>query len=219
MTLDHDDDKEFSEVEDDSTIFEAGNTDPCFDDEEESQKLPIKLNFCLEYMRKVIDYYDARDSNGRRKHTWKSMQHRFKSVPYRQYLARFRHYIEQDGTKREKLQIINDLVYGKFEEARNAVLPAHDRDLIRWALQKAADDFILTFEASEYWLRAFKHRHHICSRKIAKFVIRHDAENLDDIIVSADSFVADVKREMNQYAPEEILNTDEVGLKLELHST
>jgi hypothetical protein len=192
MTLDHNDDEEFSEVEDDSTIFEAGNTDPCFDDEEKSQKLPIKLNFCLEYMRKVIGFYDARDSNGRRKNTWKSMQHRFKSVPHRQYLARFRHYIEQDGTKREKKQIINDFVYGKFEEAR---------DLKRWALQKAADDFILTFEASEYWLRAFKHRHHICSRKITKLVIRHDSENLDDIIASADSFVADVKREMNQYAP------------------
>ena len=37
---------------------------------------------------------------------------------------------------------------------------------------------------------------------------RHHAEKSDAIIASADSLLADLKREMKDYAPEEILNTD-----------
>ena len=47
----------------------------------------------------------------------------------------------------------------------------------------------------------------------------HHVENSDAISASADFFLADVKLEMKDYAPEEVLNTDQVGLKLELHST
>ena len=93
---------------------------------------------------------------------WKSTRHRFKSIPHRQYLARFRHYIEQDGTKRENMQVIDDFVYDKFEEARNALLSLQDRDLKRWTLQKITQSSVLKFEASEYWLRIFKDRHRIC---------------------------------------------------------
>ena len=38
-------------------------------------------------------------------------------------------------------------------------------------------------------------------------------------LASADSFLADVKPEMKNYSPEEILNTNQVDLELELHST
>ena len=40
----------------------------------------------------------------------------------------------------------------------------------------------------------------------------------DAINASADSFVAKVKREMSHYTPEEILNTDQAGIELEMHS-
>ncbi|CAF3336965.1 unnamed protein product [Rotaria socialis] len=105
-----------------------------------------------------------------------------------------------------------------FQEARENILPVHDKDLQRWARQKAAEDSSLIFEASEHWLRVFKHRHHICSRKITKLVTRHHADDTNAIIESADSFVRDAKREMQNYAPEEVLNIDQVGLELELHS-
>ena len=64
-----------------------------------------------------------------------------------------------------------------------------------------------------------QHGHHICSRKITKLVTRHHAENSEAINASADSFVADVKQEMNFYGLEKIPNTDQAGLQLELHST
>ncbi|CAF4809402.1 unnamed protein product [Rotaria magnacalcarata] len=77
-----------------------------------------------------------------------------------------------------------------FQEARENVLPVHDKDLQRWALQKAAEDSIT----------------------------RHHAEDINAIIELADSFVRDAKREMQNYAPGEVLNTDQVGLELELYS-
>ena len=52
-----------------------------------------------------------------------------------------------------------------------------------------------------------------------KLVTRRHAGNADSIIASANSFLAAVKRAMKDYAPEEILNIDQVGLELELHST
>jgi len=119
-TLDHDDDDAFSDSEDEST-------DPNFDEVENVDDPSITMNFTLDYMKKVVDFYDARDSTGRKRHTWKSTKHRFKSVPHQQYIARFRHYIEQNGTKREKMQIIDDFVYDRFEEARERVLCVHDR--------------------------------------------------------------------------------------------
>jgi len=64
-----------------------------------------------------------------------------------------------------------------------------------------------------HWLQVFKHRHRICSRKITKVVTCHHAENTSAIIESADSFVRDAKRKMQNYASEEILNTDQVGLE------
>ena len=105
------------------------------------------ISSCVSY---EVEFYDARDSAGRKRHTWKSTKHRFGTVPHQQYITRFRHYIEQQGTKRAKLQIIDDFVYDKFEEARERVLPVHDHDLRRWALQKAAEDSVLNFQASEH---------------------------------------------------------------------
>ena len=211
-TLDYDDDDAFSDSEDE-------NMDPDFDETENTESSANQMNFTLEYMKKVIDYYDACDSNGRKKHTWKSTKHQFKAVPCQQYISRFRHYIEQHGTRREKMQIIDNFVYDKFEEARENVLSVHDHDLKRWTLQKAAEDSILDFKASKHWLDTFKHRHKICSRKITKIVTRHQMADFDAINASADSFVAKVKREMSHYTPEEIFNTDQAGIELETHST
>ena len=82
-------------------------------------------------MKKVIDDYGERDLKRKGKHTRKSTEHRFKSIAHGQYLAHLRRYIEQGDTKREKMQLIDDFVYDKFEEARDSLLSVHDRDLKR----------------------------------------------------------------------------------------
>lgn len=48
---------------------------------------------------------------------------------------------------------------------------------------------------------------------------RHHGDDSNAINASADYFLADAKREMGHHTPEEILNSDQVGLELEIHST
>ena len=193
-TLDYDDEEAFDDFEDDEIDSGDESIDPGFDESAEGENIMIKANFSLEFMKKASNFYDARDSYGRKKHTWKSTQHGFKAVPHRQYITRFRHYIEQHVTTSEKVLIIDDFVYDMFEEARENILPVHDRDLKRWALQKAAEYSSLISETSDHWLQIFKHRHHICFRKIAKLVTRHHAEDTNAISEPADLFVRDAKR-------------------------
>ncbi|CAF1548557.1 unnamed protein product [Adineta ricciae] len=126
LLRDCDVDEEFPDS-DDETL------DPNFEETEED-KLSTNDNFSLNFMKKVVEFYDARYSTGRKRHTWKSTKHRLSTVPHQEYMTGFRHYIEQHGTKREKLNIIGDFVYDKFEEARERVLPVNDHDLRRWAL-------------------------------------------------------------------------------------
>lgn len=59
-TLDYEGDDVFGASEDE-------NVDPDFDETEDSEGSAIQMNFTLEYMKKVIDFYDACDSNGRKK--------------------------------------------------------------------------------------------------------------------------------------------------------
>ena len=123
--------KEFSDFEDESKASENENLDPSFDDTAEAEKPPITLNFRLDYMKKIIDDYGEHDSKRKGKHTRKLTEHRFKSIAHGQYLAHFRHYIEQGDTKRKKMQLIGDFVYDKSEEARDFLLSVYDRDLKR----------------------------------------------------------------------------------------
>ena len=77
-TLDHDDD-EVTDSDDESL-------DPNFEETEEADKLPTKENFSLDFMKKVVEFHDSRDSTGRKRHTWKSTKHRFRTVPHQQYM-------------------------------------------------------------------------------------------------------------------------------------
>ncbi|CAF4537502.1 unnamed protein product, partial [Didymodactylos carnosus] len=45
------------------------------------------------------------------------------------------------------------------------------------------------------------------------------AEDKEKIKATADQFVADVRQRLPQYQADEVINTDQSGLQLELHST
>ena len=70
-SFDYDDAEEFSNFEDESTTSENENLDLSSNDTVEAEKPSVRLNFSLDYMKKVIDYYDECDLKGNRKHTWK----------------------------------------------------------------------------------------------------------------------------------------------------
>ena len=77
---------------------------------------------------------------------------------------------------------------------------------------------IYDFQASHRWLIAFKRRHGICSRKVTDIVTKREVINIDDIKKSEIDFLEKCNQLSEKYLPEEILNTDQIGIEKELYS-
>ena len=102
------------------------------DYEEEDLETPVYKSFSFGYMKRAIEFYDDIDQKtGKRKHSWKNVKRQFRRIPYQYYLARFRTYIEWSGTKKQKIDSVEDFVYDKFERARELLRPVHNIDLKR----------------------------------------------------------------------------------------
>ena len=143
------------------------NHDP--DYEEDNTEIPVFENFSLSYMKRALEFYESiNPKTGKRKHTWITVKYRFQRIPYQYYMGRFRQYIENEGTKKQKVDHIDDFVYDKFENARDLLCPVHDIDLRRWAYQQARSMSFNEFIVSDSWLLNFKRKYYICSRKITK---------------------------------------------------
>ncbi len=107
----------------------------------------------------MFNYYDEVDEKGNRKRSWRSINHRFKKVSDSTYLTRFRKYVNQNGTKQQKLNIVESSVFSPFENARAKSLVVHDIDLQRWARQKAGELSLTCFLASTFWVLCFSKDH------------------------------------------------------------
>jgi hypothetical protein len=222
------------EIDDESTLdhadsFDDSTEDDCeeseVDEETESDEKTEKSDkqvaqkFSLDYMKNALDYYDEVDDKGKRKHSWESVHHRFRRIPNREKLYLFRNYVACQGSKRQKIEEVDSFVSELFEDAREQSLCVHDADLRRWALQKARQQSMIEFSASDHWLANFKHRYNIVSRKITKIVSKHSIQNADEIEKSAKEFVDAVREDAKNYSSNEIFNTDQVGLEKEFHSS
>ena len=118
---------------------------------------------------KAVSFYDeSNPQTEKRKRRWKTVKHHFCRIPHQRYIARFRHYLEKHGTKKQKLDKTDDHVFDMFERARENALPVHDIDFRPWVPQKAMDESLHHFLASSYWLHTFKNKHNIISRKVTK---------------------------------------------------
>ena len=78
---------------------------------------------------------------------------------------------------------------------------------------------IYDFQASHHWLIAFKRRQRMCSRKVTNIVTKTDIANFDDIKKSEIDLLEKFNQLSEKYLPEEILNTDQIGIEKELYST
>ena len=137
--------------------------------EEDDEDKILRKTFSLEYMTRAVNFYDETNpKTGKRKRQWETVKHSFQRIPHQTYIARFRHYLEKHGTKKQKLHKIDDYVSDMFDRARESALPVHDIDLRRWALKKAMDESLHNCVASSYWLYTFKCKHNIISRKVTK---------------------------------------------------
>ena len=177
----------------------------------------LQKHFSLEYMKQAIDFYDElNEKTGKKKHSWKTFQHHFRKVKNRSYIERFRKYVENGGTKRQKLDQIDHYTFEKFERARSEFHFVHDIHLKRWALQKAREINDKTFEASDSWVLHFKRRHALCSRKVTKLITQREIADANTINESAKDFVSKIKKICQRYRARNVLNTDQSGLEIEM---
>ena len=129
--------------------------DDNYDDEHEKENT-LQHQFSLEYMKKVVQFYNQKKNKGKRKNAFLLVQRRFKEVKDKSYINRFQQYIESQGTKKLKLNQIDAFVYQSFEVARQLLLSMHDIDLKRWGLKKASMLGDIQFVASDHWCHHFK---------------------------------------------------------------
>ena len=130
VTLDFTIERDNCFIEDDFISNTNHNSDSNdWNNEENSQENRILKNYTMEFMEKVVRFADEKDSSGKRRRSWKSIKHRYRSIPSQNYISRFRKYLSQQGTKPQKIQDIDAIVYDKFVNAREQYLPIHDVDI------------------------------------------------------------------------------------------
>ena len=140
-----------------------------------------------------------------------SIHHAYKRIPAQTYINRFRNYIEQQGTKRQKGQHIDEMVFKSFTEARQNNLMVHDVDIQRWALKITKKIKVDEFRASDGWLKNFKARNGIVSRRVTNIVTNYE--------VKSEEFIEEFCVHSSRFHLSEILNTDQVGIEKEVYST
>jgi len=74
------------------------------------------------------------------------------------------------------------------------------------------------FKALETWLKIFKIKHDIVSRKIIKFVTQKFLLSKQNLENKCNTFIENVKYYICQYEQENIYNSDQSGFQLEPHS-
>ncbi|CAF2061917.1 unnamed protein product [Rotaria magnacalcarata] len=168
--------------------------DEIFMDVDEDQQQNLFHQFSIQYMKKAVDFYDVVNEK----------------------TGRFSTYLENNGTKQQKLDEIDQYIYEKFEKAREDFLIVHDTDLKRWALQKATEIDDTTFRARDNWVLIFKRRYALCSRKITKLITKTEGLDADAISYSANNFISKIKKLLPHYRQSNVLNTDQSGLEIEL---
>jgi len=156
---------EFEDEFDEMTDEEDGDE---IDDYNENEYSDLKSSFTLEEMEKIIEWVDQHLNAG-----FATISCRFRKVKYMHYIPRFRQYIENNGTRLEKLKQIKEFMFNEFYVKRTIEKEAvHDADLELFAIQKARELDWDTFKASKSFINNFKRENRISSRRCNKIITR-----------------------------------------------
>ena len=214
-------DDEKSEEEEESMLDEkeSEEMDEDWKDKEAALEKYNLRSFSEEFMHPVIDFVDYAGPGSKHGKCWKAIHHRFRTIPAKCYISRFRKYLEHHGTKRQKIQDQNSLVYKKLVNARQKNFVVHDLYIQRWGFKIAKEIKLEGFHASHGWLENFKNRHRLTSLKITNFVSHHQVENREVIEKSKQNFILEFKNVSSHFKPSEIFNTHQTGVEKELHTS
>ncbi|CAF4180350.1 unnamed protein product, partial [Rotaria sordida] len=185
ITLDLADKSDESDNSDPDTVYCEESISKSYDEWKDKENVlePRHLRkYSLDFMKEVVDFADAKDQNGKRRRSWKTIYNRYRTLPDQTYVNRFRKYIQQHGTKHQKIQNIDELVFKKFVHAREQSLPIHDLDIRRWALKAAHEHQLEGFKASDKWLYNFKWNYKTLSRKITNIITKKEISNWNELV-------------------------------------
>ena len=218
-TLDFDDGPKYISCEDDKN-HSTDSLDEADDEWENKENEKESLtNYTLTFMQNAVAYADETDTFGERCRSWKSIHNRYKLLPSQGYVSRCRQYISQQGTKRQKIEDIRQLVFKKFSDAREKCLPVHDVDIQRWGFKAAKELNVGNFHASHHWLLDFKRKYRIVSRRVTNIVTHHQVEDHEIIQKSKKEFLREFFALSCRYSSSQIINTDQTGIEKETYST
>lgn len=164
-----------------------------------------------ETMARILDMIEGR--NGQRRRTEASIQSMY---PWyrREYAARFRATLE--GKRFEKLREMNRKVFSLFKEARAKLQPVHGRTIQRWARQQAQRLNISEFSASNSWLKVFKKRFGVVSRKVTNYMGRSELSKAPELASRLIEFKGLYNRTCRFFNRSRIYNFDQTGFQYEL---
>jgi len=148
----------------------------------------------------------------------KVVRNRFKRIKNHKVLSRVRRMIRNNGATSEKMAVVNAAVVPMFKDCRLQMLPVHDMDLQKWALQKAKEVSYSQFKASRKWLLKFKRQNGIRSRKVTMTFSSTKLQKTDAIEASANAFRIEFKQELFNYPLDQIFNSDQSGYGYEFYS-
>jgi hypothetical protein len=213
MSLEHDVDG-LLEIynEDDDALEEHEQSTPLSSQEtsQEWESFDIdKVTFTHSAVLSIVEFYDKCKKN-----KFAQTNRRYPKVKYNSYINRFKKYLLDNGTTFEKFKKIEQYTMDQFEFARARLLTVSDRDLKRWGLIKARE-INCKFVASDYWVRAFKIRNRIVSRKITKYFSNRELNERKDKEDEAAEFAERVKNEILGVPSNRIFNFDQSGFTYE----
>jgi hypothetical protein len=168
-------------------------------------------SYSYETMQEIVEFANN--------HSFKAVQHRYRLIKQRSQLRRIRKYVKEFGTKRQKLEKIDQFVFDRFNKIRNSFLPVHDQDLRRLAIAKAKQLMLDKFKGSPFWILNFKRRHQISSRKVTKIITKNHDEDFEEIMKQAKTFVHDANELFPDFSLTHILNSDQSSFNYEKFST
>lgn len=134
----------------------------------------------------------------------------------RNQVKRFTDCIE--GSQKSRMEQINQFVEDLALSTIDARQPLHDYMIVRWALQKADElDARSFFSASGTWLKHFKKRARISSRKITDWVSKADRNKEDKLAEMIIQFQNRYAQESVRYPHRLIINVDQTAFQYEMY--
>jgi hypothetical protein len=171
-----------------------------------------KYNF--EQMKQIVKLFEDNPK-------WKfaSFKRRYRKLEGMREIRRYQDYVQKGGKNSQKFAEVGKLTLKHFNEARQMLLPIHDEDIKRWALDYARKLKLSTneFKASDFWIRNFKKKSRISSRKITKFVTRSQFIDKEKIENDAVEFLLKSRDDFMNIPEHLIINSDQSGFNYELY--